>query len=791
MNPVAESSPPDSQPSLRKALLLTFCFGALGYFGNLVRLPLGFNLAFIFGSVFTLLCTALLGWRWGLVSTVLASIYTYFLWNHPFAIAILAAETLWLAIALRRGHRNLLLIVTPFWILVGIPLVFLFYGGIQHLDLQTTLATALKQAINGLFNALIAGVLMRYIPLQKWLGLGTSSGRYPLSTVIFDISMVLLLVPSVAAIIIVIRREIRLSEQRVVSEITTEAAYRNAVLRSWVDRQTLAVTAVAALGPRLRTTPAPHLQEDLRQIHLLTPDFLNMFLLDANGRSVLFDPLMNEHGQSSIQLDFSDHPYFQQVKATLKPLISEVFVGSRAAFRPLFTMSVPWLEAGRFKGLASGAVNLASLNMVLTQAQGANPPLLALLDSHNDLVAASGPGQHTLSRMADPPGTHVQKISDRVSLHIPSTQKNISIMDTWKQAHYLTEVAVEGTPWTLVVSRSAGPLQARTLSLVVWSLAGLGGTFLLVILVASLVARSLSSASIQLAAFAKDLSHRVEGGEDLVWPETRFEEVSQMTSHFRSTSKALGERIHQLKLETERRTESERMMTHQARMAAMGEMIGNIAHQWRQPLNSLSMLLANIRDASRQRELDHERLELSFLKGEALIQKMSSTISDFMNFFRPNKEPSSFSCLQQIQAVLGLVEASFKAGSIDIQIEAPNDVRLFGFPNEYSQVLLNLLSNAKQAIEGNRATVRHIRICLSEEAGMGRLTVGDTGGGIPEGILDRVFEPYFSTKETGTGIGLYMSQQIIERSMGGQITAKNIEGGAEFAVLVPVAGEGK
>jgi len=99
-------------PSFIKALLLTILFGVLGYFANQVQLPLGFNLSFIFGSIFTLLCTILLGWRWGMASTVLASSYTFFLWNHPYAIAILAAETLWVGLALRRGRRDLLLMVT-------------------------------------------------------------------------------------------------------------------------------------------------------------------------------------------------------------------------------------------------------------------------------------------------------------------------------------------------------------------------------------------------------------------------------------------------------------------------------------------------------------------------------------------------------------------------------------------------------------------------------------------------------------------------------------------------------
>ena len=141
-----------------------------------------------------------------------------------------------------------------------------------------------------------------------------------------------------------------------------------------------------------------------------------------------------------------------------------------------------------------------------------------------------------------------------------------------------------------------------------------------------------------------------------------------------------------------------------------------------------------------------------------------------------------------LRAALALVDVNFEAVGITIAIDAPEDVILFGHPNEYSQVLLNLLTNAKRSILDTKATGGRIRIQLSQAQGQGRLTLQDDGGGIPEALLDRIFEPYFSTHESGTGIGLYMSKQIIERNMGGRITARNLPQGAEFSLLVPVSG---
>ena len=218
-------------------------------------------------------------------------------------------------------------------------------------------------------------------------------------------------------------------------------------------------------------------------------------------------------------------------------------------------------------------------------------------------------------------------------------------------------------------------------------------------------------------------------------------------------------------------------------------MIGNLAHQWRQPLNTLSMLLINLGDAHRFGDLTAEKLKRALKKGDLVIQKMSSTINDFRNFFRPDKERVAFSALKQIRGAIAIVEAGFEAEDLRIVLEAPEDVTLAGFPNEFSQVLLNLLGNARQAIQDGQPRPGSVLLRLRREAGCGVLTVRDTGHGVPDELLERIFEPFFSTRANGTGIGLYLSRQIIEQNMAGRISARNLDGVTEFCVRVPTPGE--
>ncbi|MEN6587371.1 MAG: ATP-binding protein, partial [Sulfuricella sp.] len=264
------------------------------------------------------------------------------------------------------------------------------------------------------------------------------------------------------------------------------------------------------------------------------------------------------------------------------------------------------------------------------------------------------------------------------------------------------------------------------------------------------------------------------------------EALKQALAELRELNETLEQRVDQA---VRRNLEQERMLVHQSRQAAMGEMIGNIAHQWRQPLNALNIILANIKDSYAYNELTAEEMEQYVARGRRLTQKMSDTIDDFRNFFRPTKEKVPFSLKQALEDTLDLLGASLKVHDIEVMVEGEMEVAAYGFPNEYSQVLVNILNNAKDVIAARKITKGEIRVRIAQEGGTAVMAIRDNGGGIPEDVLPRMFEAYFTTKEQGTGIGLYMSKLIIENNMGGQLFARNVAGGAEFTVICPLAPE--
>lgn len=239
--------------------------------------------------------------------------------------------------------------------------------------------------------------------------------------------------------------------------------------------------------------------------------------------------------------------------------------------------------------------------------------------------------------------------------------------------------------------------------------------------------------------------------------------------------------------ELARNRQKDHLLIQQSRLAAMGEMIGNIAHQWRQPINALGLLLSNLKDAYEFGELTKEYVDAQVERGNKLIQSMSTTIEDFRSFFRPNRTTQAFRLQTTVENALAIVESAYEHHNIRIEVSIADDVMVAGFANEYTQVLLNLLANAKEAIEARQARGGIVSIFVEQQGSSARLRVRDNGGGIPDDILPRIFDPYFTTRESGTGIGLYMSKMIIETNMNGRIEVRNVAGGAEVSILTPIA----
>ena len=259
-------------------------------------------------------------------------------------------------------------------------------------------------------------------------------------------------------------------------------------------------------------------------------------------------------------------------------------------------------------------------------------------------------------------------------------------------------------------------------------------------------------------------------------------QVIKRTSELDELNKDLDKKI---KDEVAKRQKQEALLIHQSRLAAMGEMIGAIAHQWRQPLNALGLVQQNLKFSYEMGKLDDHFMQRNMEKSARLIQKMSSTIDDFRNFFKPNKHAEFFNVKTVIQSMADLLDAQLKYNNINLNINCDDDLIIKGFQGEFSQVILNLLNNAKDVLIecGQENPVISITANKTSTGGVA-IIVKDNGGGIPDSIIHKIYDPYFTTKDEGkgTGIGLYMSKIIVENSMSGTLQAFNDDEGANFII---------
>lgn len=268
-------------------------------------------------------------------------------------------------------------------------------------------------------------------------------------------------------------------------------------------------------------------------------------------------------------------------------------------------------------------------------------------------------------------------------------------------------------------------------------------------------------------------------------------EKKKIDEQLKELNRTLEERVTQ---EIRKRRHQEHLLIEQSKLASMGEMLGAIVHQWRQPLNALGLLLQDIPDAYEYGEIDQTYIDSIVAKGLVQIQYMSSTVDDFRNFFLPSKKRIPFDVIDAIGSSVSLVYPQMKSNCIEISVKhgSKQTIETLGFPNEFKQVVINLLANSRDAILEKRKIpdfkdkVGYIDVQVYEEKEFVAVDISDNGIGFNDNDTSKIFESYFTTKQHGTGIGLYMSKKIIEENMDGSIIASKGEHGAVFSVKLPL-----
>ncbi|MBR2157081.1 MAG: PAS domain-containing sensor histidine kinase [Campylobacter sp.] len=232
--------------------------------------------------------------------------------------------------------------------------------------------------------------------------------------------------------------------------------------------------------------------------------------------------------------------------------------------------------------------------------------------------------------------------------------------------------------------------------------------------------------------------------------------------------------------------QSSRIMFRQSRLASMGEMMANIAHQWRQPLSELSIDLFKMK----QNLEDKDEFLDTYEHAKQVIKNMSNTIDDFRNFFNANKPVENFLVSSCVDDAMVMLKGTLDRNDIKIDVKSQKNVCVYGYQSELTQVFMNILVNAKDAFKNSEIKNKKIQISIKSNDKFAIIDIKDNAGAIKDDIMERIFEPYFTTKHksSGTGLGLYMSKMIVEH-MKGEIIAENLKNWVNFKIILPLAKE--
>ena len=294
----------------------------------------------------------------------------------------------------------------------------------------------------------------------------------------------------------------------------------------------------------------------------------------------------------------------------------------------------------------------------------------------------------------------------------------------------------------------------------------------------------------EFIAIRYDVTKEVFYRESLEKKERELEElneelekrVAKKTKELKELNATLEKRV---KEEIAKNEEKQKVMFWQSRFASLGEMLANIAHQWRQPLTELNLTLFSMKKAALREE--SEAVETLYNESKVLIQNMSSTIEDFSNFFKPEKEKQHFMLHESIEEALHILKRVLKRDMIQVQTTY-EDAMVLGISNEFTQVIVNLLKNSRDAFVENGVLIREIHIEIKKDAEFAYVSVEDNAGGISEKERYKIFEPYFTTKHAsqGTGLGLFMSKMICEKGFNGSLDVSSKKGMTTFSIKIPL-----
>lgn len=776
---------------------------AAGVALNFLPLRLFFQVDFLFGSIATMLICRLYGGGWGLLGGLIVALPTYWLWGHPYAIIILGLEGAAAGFLHRRRGWFLVPANAVYWMVLGMPLVLLFYQGVMGMPGESGTLIMLKQALNGVANALLANVI--FLAAARLRPPRDSSIRPPLLEWVFTGASLLVLGPVLLFIVLESRQTLRQVEDGVRDLVASALNSTSRQVSYWYHRHLFVLRDFARIAEE-RFDDAELLQAESERLRRLFPDFAAVYVADAGATARAFAPATNPSGGSNIGSNFSHRDYYRKVAETGEPVVSRVEMGQGAVLAPMQTISVPVMIDGAFAGYVCGVLNLDYLAGLLR-----TPDLggveITLLDERDRVLAATLPAHRALTHFTElAPGDY----SDiRPALYLRTPSGGGPEMRRWANSFYGHRRAL-GAEWpvTVVAEISVSPFQERLYRHYISSLLiGLGSLALaggVALLMSRMLARPIT------ALVRATSSPRPEEPSEEEWPVCHTAELNLLSGNFQRTLAALRETVASLRQQSgELARKNEELREAQQERARYAETLElqvaerthhlqqsirelesfsySVSHDLRAPLRAMAGYSEFLLDEFSGVLDENGRSYLARIRESAA--SMDHLINDLLEYSRLNNAALPIQSLDPGPVLQGVLRNHAAAiGARGASVVSPAKFpRVAANPLALEQVFGNLLANAVKFVPDGRRP--EITITAEPRDHYVLFSVADNGIGIRLEHQKHIFGLFHRLHPAGefegTGVGLAIVRKALER-MGGRVWVKSEPGaGSTFYFELP------
>lgn len=523
-----------------------------GFLGNYFSLSLFFGVDFLFGSVAILIIAYYFGWIWGGLAGLIAGSYTYVLWHHPYAAVILMVEALFVGFLCHRKAPNVLLFSGLYWFLIGMPLVWLFYGQVLHVGADQVILVMFKQAVNGIFNALVASFIVSYLPLHRWIG----RSRYPyalsLKQTVFHLLIAFVFIPALLLLVIDGRYFVSQIQTTVHTELHTNAKNLNNIVSKWHQRHIEALSKLAerAIAPEINAADltiqtSEQLQQELNLTQQLFPSFDNIYLVNDSGTVLLASSPLTATQQRLIEEDIKHESLIATTRERLQPWTTSIHHDTLLE-DPHVSISIPILRQSRFWGIVYGSLPLNRINDLYIFQNDQQQLRLTLIDQNNRIIASNQPNRIPWSEFEEPKNGNIRTLEGTLQQWIPD--EGNTAMIRWKNSLYIQQSILEADlDWTLRLEIPAASYVENLQSRYRVDLSIMLGITVLAFLLATIVSRRLVKPLAHLTHATADLPHKLAAEEAFGWKSSPIAEINALASNFSSMAIALNQKFREIK----------------------------------------------------------------------------------------------------------------------------------------------------------------------------------------------------------------------------------------------------